>query len=154
VARLAPRTVRPSRYHVLPHVTDGEYYVARSPATGRTRYIYPRLMQERFFPIVDGGYSPLSPLADADDPADVIQSSLFRSASDIADAFSQTAEQAARQVDQQALAQQARSAGANINQLVSRQQMLQSASAGRTVLFVGAGALGALALGWLMWGRR
>jgi hypothetical protein len=119
------------------------------------------MMQERFFPIVENGYSPISPLGDVTDPTGAIQSSLFMSASEIADVVAQTAEQAARQVGQESLAEQARRTGRDVEGALRREgallqarETLQTATTGRNIMLLGLGAVGILGLGWLIWGRR
>lgn len=158
MARLAPRTVRPSRCAVLPHVSTGDYYVWESPATGRTWYVYPRAMQERYFPIVKGDYSPMamSSMGDVNvnNPAGAIQSSMYMSLAEMANVVSQTARQAGQQANQQSLADQARYYAADPSAIIGQQESLPSASAGRTAMIVGVGALGALALGWLVMSRK
>lgn len=51
--RLSPHPVTMQMQFVLPDVKKGDYYNVRNPLTGRTMYVYPFMMQERYFPAVD-----------------------------------------------------------------------------------------------------
>jgi hypothetical protein len=51
--RLSPQPVDVQMQFVLPDVKKGDYYNFRNPLTGRTMYVYPFMMGERYFPAVD-----------------------------------------------------------------------------------------------------
>jgi hypothetical protein len=52
MARLSPVVNYPDRRNLLPNVMKGEYYVMKSSLTGDTKYVYPRMMQSSYFPVV------------------------------------------------------------------------------------------------------
>jgi hypothetical protein len=50
--RLSPQPADVQMQFVLPDVKKGDYYNFRNPLTGRTMYVYPFMMGERYFPAV------------------------------------------------------------------------------------------------------
>jgi hypothetical protein len=52
MARLSPVVNYPDRRLLLPNITKGDYYVMKSSLTGDTKYVYPRMMQSSYFPVV------------------------------------------------------------------------------------------------------
>lgn len=51
MGHLAPAPVAVDMRFVTPDIKRGDYYVFRAPITGGVKYVYPRMMGEKIFPV-------------------------------------------------------------------------------------------------------
>lgn len=123
---LLPGPANVPMYFVEPHVKRGDYYLMINPISGRRMWVYPRMINERRFPVV-------SAMGD-----------------DVAEEIGEEAAIAAEEVQQQAQATQAQSQAVAPRAPVENAVTIPFDGSSNTLFWVGLGAIGVLGVAYFM----